>query len=366
MKKLLVFVCIFLFSFLNINPGPKEGMPKKDSPEESDFPETAIADLSNPFDESIIKQIKLTTPYPIKALACSPDGKFFITNQQLFLCKPTHEKRAVSDLNAEQPYDKISLSASGFIAATLADKKTISIENPFQEEKILTKLVTTEKITDLAWHPTDNILATASEDGMISLWRPFLEKNEQIIASKQVSTETTKIIGKFSFKKKPNLHLSWSPDGKKLTVTSGNKVFFLELQNKPNTKKKDLFCEHAYFHLSKIIAFFWRTNDLFTSISKDQKSISYDFKNKTETTTKSVIKHLACSSDGKYTASVDESDFLQIHTKGKLVYKDKEYLIISHIAWLPQTHTLLVVTKTNSFNEPGDTILFIDMPDENS
>jgi len=354
MKKLLAFAGIFLFSFLTLSSMPKSDGSDPIDYEEFEFPEITL-DLSCPFDEPIIKQFELSTPYEIKRLACSPDGEFFITNRQLFL----KYGNSWNNRTLQKSYGKISLSESGLLATLVISEeaKHICISNPSQKEEELIRFTITDNVTDLAWHPTDNILATISATGMVVLWRPFYTAvDKRIIAWYKVDTT------------KAGPRLSWSPDGEKLAVISGNNVVFLKLRNKPKTNKKKLFSEHDYFHLSKIIAFSWIANEGFTSVSDDQISIIIDFKNnkKTKTNKESVIKHLAYSSDGKYTASVDRNNSLQIHAKNELAYEYKEYSTISHIEWLPKTNTLLVVTKSNSFTELGDSILFIDMPaDEN-
>ena len=364
MKKLLVIIGIFLFSFLSINQGPG------DDYSGNPFNPTSYINLGNPFTVSYPRRLEFSTPYPIITLACSPDGEFFMTNKQIIVCKATHEERAVSDLVAEEAYDKISISASGLTASTVdGEENKIYIKNPRQKEEILKEIISTEKITHLAWHPTANILATANTKGMVSLWRPFLEKNEQVVAERNFFINNKVVtFGKFNVSEKPHLRLSWSPDGTLLAVVSNNQVFFLRFQDKKCSADKKLFRVHYYYHPSKIEVFYWRTNELFTSISDDKTHISWDFdtKTKTQTTENIAIKYLACSPDGRYIASVDGNNTLKIFIKNKLVYDQEECFPISHIEWLPESDTLLVVTKTNSFSVPGDTILFIDMPDEDS
>jgi WD40 repeat protein len=77
-----------------------------------------------------------------------------------------------------------------------------------------------EELTDVAWHPNLNVLATASKDDTVKIW----------------DLNTENMLEEFGlFHNAPN-YLEWGPEGTRLAVkTTGDKVYFLA----PKLRDKD-------------------------------------------------------------------------------------------------------------------------------
>jgi WD40 repeat protein len=114
----------------------------------------------------------------------------------------------------------ISPSPSGKQFAEAGTDKRVRIRNAETLEIERELRVHDDELTDVAWHPKFNLLATASKDYTVKIWD--LNTDEML-----------EEIGLFY--DAPN-YLEWSPDGKNLAVrTTGSKIYFFS----PRTSNTD-------------------------------------------------------------------------------------------------------------------------------
>ena len=114
----------------------------------------------------------------------------------------------------------ISPAPSGKQFAEAGTDRRVRIRNADTLEIERELRVHDEELTDVAWHPKLNLIATASKDYTVKIW----------------SLDTEDLLEEIGlFHDAPN-YLQWSPDGKTLAVrTTGNKIHFFA----PNDCKKD-------------------------------------------------------------------------------------------------------------------------------
>jgi serine/threonine protein kinase len=114
----------------------------------------------------------------------------------------------------------ISPSPSGKQFAEAGTDRRVRIRNAVTFEIERELRVHDEELTDVAWHPKLNVLATASKDDTVKIW----------------DLNTENMLEEFGlFHNAPN-YLEWSPEGTRLAVkTTGDKVYFLA----PKLRDKD-------------------------------------------------------------------------------------------------------------------------------
>jgi eukaryotic-like serine/threonine-protein kinase len=156
-------------------------------------------------------------------------------------------------------------------------------------------------ISEVAWSPNGQQIASASYDGSVQVWNAFTIK--PITVYKQ---QRLKIFGQ------PRIHaVAWSPNGREIAAASDNKT--AEIWNVTATKKIFTFRDHS----DSVHAVAWAPDGLKLASAGGHKTYIWNAKNgetmTMHSTFKDEIQDLAWSPNSKYLAIANRLQLVRVY-----------------------------------------------------